>query len=115
MVKATTKIKYSGKYGDNHYIAHTPGKPDTEVSIKHNPNQPYTKAQVDARNVQNDRLRHALERQEEILYDEAKRAPYEARYRAYCQENGWTYVTKTGKTRKRRFVDFLRSQLLLEE
>lgn len=112
MTKAITEVKYSGKYGEDHYISHIHGKPDTEVSIKNNPKQPYTKEQVEARTAQNDNLRHAQEIFKEIYYDETKRAPYEARFRDYCQENGWTYVTKKGKTQKRRFIDFLFSQLL---
>ena len=104
---------WSGKWIDNKYIAHIPGKGPEEASVKENPRQPMSEAQRAQMQIQNPRLTDANRLINEVKNDPEKLAVLRAQFEAYCAEHGETYVKK-GKIHKRRFIDFLRRRLMLE-
>lgn len=105
--------QWHGKWGKNQYIAQRPGQPAEEVSIKANPKQPFTEAQLAQMNGQDSRLIDANTTIHKILNDPEAKAAELADFQAFCAEHGDTFRTKkTGKVRKRRFIDFLRSKYM---
>ena len=104
---------WHGKWIDGKYIAHIPGKGPEEASVKNNPKQPMSEAQQAQMRVQNPRLTEANKKISEVKSNPEELAAMRERFAAFCAEHGETYV-KNGKTRKRRFVDFLRGTIMLE-
>lgn len=110
LIKGT---QWHGKWGKNHYIAQRPGQPAEEVSIKANPKQPFSEAQLAQMKSQDSRLIDANATVHKVLNDPEANAAAWTRFQAFCAEHGDTYRTKkTGKVRKRRFIDFLRSKYM---
>lgn len=104
---------WSGKWIDNKYIAHIPGKGPEEASVKENPRQPMSKAQRAQMQIQNSRLTEANKRLREVKSNPEELAVYRVQFVAYCAEHGETYV-KRGKRHRRRFIDYLRREIMLE-
>ena len=104
---------WHGKWVDDKYIAHVPGKGAEEASVKHNPKQPMSAAQRAQMGIQNPRLTEANRKLREVKSDPERLAVYHAQFEAYCAENGETYE-KNGKRRRRRFVDYVRRRIMLE-
>lgn len=110
LIKGT---QWHGKWGKNQYIAQRAGQPAEEVSIKANPKQPFSEAQLAQMNGQDSRLIAANTTIHKVLNDPEAKAAELADFQAFCAEHGDTCRTKkTGKVRKRRFIDFLRSKYM---
>ena len=107
------KANWHGKWINDTYIAHSPGKGPGEASVKNNPKQPMSEAQRAQMRVQNPRLVEANKRISEVQSDPERLAVMRARFEVYCAKVGKTYVKK-GKRRERRFVDFLRRVIMME-
>ena len=112
-VTIDTDSNWSGKWIDNKYIAHIPGKGPEEASVKENPRQPLSEAQRAQMQIQNSRLTDANKRLREVKSNPEELAVYRAQFAAYCAEHGETYV-KRGKRHRRRFIDYLRREIMLE-
>lgn len=114
MAKATLLKgkEWHGQWTDNLYISQRPGQPTEEVSIKQMPDQPYSSGYRPESMVrQNTLLQQANERLRVIKQDPQRLADYQARFAAYCQEHGDTYL-KNGKIHRRRLIDFIRQSEL---
>ena len=112
-VTVDKKANWHGKWINNKYISQIPGKGPEEASVKNNPKQPMSEAQLAQMQVQNPRLTEANKRISEVQSDPEQLAVMRARFEVYCAKVGKTYV-KNGKRRERRFVDFLRREIMLE-
>ena len=114
-MKVTLKkgTNWHGKWINNKYISQIPGKGPEEASVKNNPKQPMSEAQLAQMQVQNPRLTEANKRISEVQSDPERLAVMRARFEVYCAKVGKTYVKK-GKRRERRFVDFLRRVIMME-